>query len=418
MLQIAVWCLVVTALLSYVNNRFIGLPTSIGVMTIALCISMALIGLDKLGFSAPHTFEVTMMQSIDFTDVLMQGMLSLLLFASGLHVDLNRLRTFRWPIGILAFIGTTITAILVGLALWKLLPLVSIHLPLGYCLAFGALISPTDAVAVAGILKSSNTPKNLEAVISGESLFNDAVGVVLFALALVVINTGQLPGINRGLLLLAQEGGGGILLGLAIGYGLFYMLRGVDSPEVEILLTLAAVMAGYGVADQLHFSGPLTAVVMGITFNSKASTGALAQTTQEHLSRFWTLIDSLLNTVLFVLIGLEITSVNFQSGIFVAAILTIIITLLARAISIATPMMLFKKAFNLPSGSWQLLTWAGLRGGVSVALALSLPKGDSHIVNSNTVLSLTYCVVIFSILGQGLTISKVAQYTTRPTAKV
>ena len=202
MLQIAIWCLIVSAALAYINYRFIGLPASVGVMTIALAISVALIGLDLLGWSAPRDYEAAMMASVDFPGLLMRGMLALLLFAGGLQIEVERLRLYRWPIGVLAVFGTTVTALLVGIALWKLLPTVNIPLSLGYCLVFGAVISPTDAVAVSGVLKSADAPKQLEAIISGESLFNDGVGVVLFSLAMSIVETDRQPDLREGLLLL------------------------------------------------------------------------------------------------------------------------------------------------------------------------------------------------------------------------
>lgn len=405
MLQIAIWCLIVSAALAYINYRFVGLPTSVGVMTIALAISVALIGLDQLGWSAPRDYEAAMMASVDFPDMLMRGMLALLLFAGGLQVEIERLRLYRWPIGVFAVFGTTMTALLVGAALWKLLPLVNIPLPLAYCLVFGALISPTDAVAVAGVLKSAEAPKQLEAIISGESLFNDAVGVVLFSLALSFVETDRQPGLHEGLWLLLREGGGGIVLGLLLGHILFRLLRDVENYQVEVLLTLAVVMGGYELAHGLNVSGPLAMVVVGLVVGTKSRSGALPDSTRDHLGRFWDLIDGLLNTVLFVLIGLEVVRVSFSFGMLLGAVLTILITLLARAVSVATPLSLMGRLLELPRGSWRLLTWAGLRGGISVALALSLPAGPSREI----VLALTYCVVVFSILAQGLTIGRIAR---------
>ena len=405
MLAIFVWCLVVTAVLAYINHRFIGLPTSIGVMTIALAISVGLIGLDHLGWSAPRHYETSMLASVDFADVLLRAMLAVLLFAAGLQLEFGRLRRYRWPIGALAVLGTFLSAVLVGAALWNLLPLVGIHLPLAYCLVFGALISPTDAVAVGAVLKSAGVPKPVESLIAGESLFNDAVAVVLFALALSMVNTGELPTWRGGFALLVREGGGGILLGLLLGYLLAAMLRDVDSYQVEVLLTLATVLGGYALADRLTFSGPLAMVVVGLVVANKTQAEGMAPGSREHLVRFWVLMDGILNTVLFVLIGLEVVRVSFSLGIFVAALLTFAITLLARAFSVAAPLSLMRRTLDLPRGSWRVLTWAGLRGGVSVALALSLPDGPSREV----VLALTYCVVVFSILGQGLTIGSVTR---------
>lgn len=402
MLQIAIWCLIVTAALAYINHRFIGLPTSIGVMTIALVISLSLIGLDQLGWSTPHRYESAMMASVDFPGVLMRGMLALLLFASGLQVEMERLQRYSWPIGILALLGTTLSALLVGLILWKCLPLINVSLPLAYCLVFGALISPTDAIAISGILKSANAPGQLEAIISGESLFNDAVGVVLFSLALAMIETGRNPEVSEALLLLVREGAGGILLGLLLGQLLYRLLLDVESYEVEVLLTLSTVMGGYGLADKIGVSGPLAMVVVGIVVGTKSRAGLLGTMTRDHLRRFWALIDGIQNAVLFVLIGLEVVRVSFTLGILAAALLTIAVTLAARALSVAMPLSLIGQRLDLPKGSWLLLTWAGLRGGISIALALSLPAGPGREV----VLALTYCVVVFSILAQGLTIGR------------
>lgn len=405
MLEVFVWCLVVTAVMAYINHRFIGLPTTIGVMTIALAISIGLIGLDHLGWSGPRHYEAAMMASVDFADVLMRGMLAVLLFAAGLEVELGILRRYRWPIGALAVAGTFLSAVLVGAAMWKLLPMIGLSLPLSYCLVFGALISPTDAVAVGAILKSAGVPKPLESLITGESLFNDAVGVVLFALALSMIETGDLPTWSAAIELLLREGGGGIALGLLLGNLLYLMLKDVQSYQVEVLLTLATVLGGYLLASRLTFSGPLAMVVAGLVVGTRARNEAMPLSTREHLVRFWVLIDGILNTVLFVLIGLEVVRVDFTLGIVVGALLTFAITVTARALSVAAPLSLLRGRLDLPRGSWKLLTWAGLRGGVSVALALSLPAGASREV----VLALTYCVVVFSILGQGLTIAGVAR---------
>ncbi len=405
MFEIAVWCLIVTALMAYLNHRFVGLPTTIGVMTIALVISVALIGLDHLGWSSPRQLEAKFMASIDFPGVLMRGMLAVLLFAGGLQVELERLRRHWGPIVALALFGTLASAALVGWAMWALLPLAHLHLPLAYCLVFGALISPTDAVAVAGIIERAGVPATLESIIAGESLFNDAVGVVLFSLAAAMITTGDVPTVHEGLLQLLREGGGGIVLGLALGYGLCFLLKDVRSYQVEVLLTLATVLGGYGLADRIDISGPLAMVVVGLVLGTQSRTARLPEHTREHLNRFWVLVDGLLNTVLFVLIGLEVVRVQFSSGVVWAVVLTILITLAARGVSVAALVGLLKLSEPLPPGSWRLLSWAGLRGGVSVALALSLPPGPSREV----VLALTYGVVIFSILGQGLTIGRLAR---------
>ena len=412
MLEIAVWCLIVTALMAYVNHRFIGLPTTIGVMTIALAISLALIGLDHLGWSTPRQVEMRFMAHIDFPGVLMRGMLAVLLFAGGLQVELERLRAHWRPIMALALFDTLVSAGLVGWAMWKLLPLAHVKLPLAYCLVFGALIAPTDAVAVAGILQRAGVPATLESIISGESLFNDAVGVVLFSLAAGMIATGDAPTLSEGALQLLREGGGGILLGLALGHALCFLLKDVKSYQVEVLLTLATVMGGYDLAEGLDVSGPLAMVVVGLVVGTQARTARLPAHTREHLDRFWVLMDGLLNTLLFVLLGLEVVRVQFSSGLALAALLTIVITVGARGVAVAGLLAVLRLHMRLPRGSWRLLSWAGLRGGVSVALALSLPPGRGREV----VLALTYGVVVFSILAQGLTIGRLARLVARSDA--
>jgi len=335
----------------------------------------------------------------------MQGMLSLLLFAGALHVDLSELRSLRWPVVALAVLGTLLSTVVVGYAMWVALPLVGLHLPLPYCLLFGALISPTDPIAVMGILKSAGAPKELELLIAGESLFNDGVGVVIFSLLLGMVTSGVTPTLGQGLGLLLHEAGGGLLFGFAIGYATFRLLKSVDNYQVEVLLTLAAVMGGYALASRLHVSGPLAMVVAGLMIGNHGRELAMSDTTRRYLDMFWELIDEILNAVLFVLIGMEVLLVVFSAPELVAAGVAILVTLLARLLTVGFPVTLLRRAFNLPRGSWKVLTWGGLRGGISVALALSLPIGPE----GDTVVALTYCVVVFSILVQGLTIGYVTR---------
>jgi len=406
MLDIAATCLVVTALLAYLNYRFVRLPTTIGVMAIALVLSLVIVALDVAGVShALRTYEESLLRSIDFSDVLMQGMLSLLLFAGALHVDLSELKALRWPVASLALIGTMVSTLIVGYGLWAALPWVGLELPFMYCLLFGALISPTDPIAVMGILKSAGAPKNLEHVIAGESLFNDGVGVVIFALLLGVLGSGSAPTTGSALALLAREAGGGIAFGLVLGYVTYRLLKSVDEYQVEVLLTLAAVTGGYALASRLHISGPLAMVVSGLIIGNQGRALAMSDTTRHHLDMFWELLDEILNAVLFVLIGMEVLLISFSVPVLVAGAVAIVVTLLARCLSVGLPVAALGGLFGLPTGSWRVLTWGGLRGGISVALALSLPVGPHR----DTVLALTYCVVVFSILVQGLTIGRVVR---------
>ena len=416
MFEIAAIFLVVTALLAYVNHRFIGLPTTIGVMVTSLSLSLMLLGLDSLGYLHQlHTYEVSLLRSVDFSNVLMQGMLSLLLFAGALHVDLSELRDYRWQVGLLAVLGTVLSTAVVGVGMWWILPWLGMPLPLIYCLLFGALISPTDPIAVMGILKSAGAPKNLELVIAGESLFNDGVGVVIFALLLGMAVSGESPTWQHGAELLLHEAGGGLLLVLVLGYVTFRLLRSIDNYQVEVMITLAAVMGGYALASHLHASGPLAMVVAGLMMGNQGRSLAMSDTTRHHVDLFWALLDEILNAVLFVLIGMEVVVIEFAHDLYLAAAATIAITLVARWLTVGLPVKLARQAFRLPRGAGFMLTWGGLRGGISVALALSLPPGPQREV----LLALTYCVVVWSILGQGLTISWVARRVVQgPSAQV
>ncbi|KRC27500.1 sodium:proton antiporter [Acidovorax sp. Root219] len=406
MLDIAAICLVITALLAYLNHRLTRLPTTIGVMAIALALSLAMVGLDAAGLDhGLRRYEESFIRSIDFSDVLMQGMLSFLLFAGALHVDLGALKKFRWQVAALALVGTVVSTVVVGGLMWLALPHIGLPLPLLYCLLFDALISPTDPIAVMGILKSAGAPKELELVIAGESLFNDGVGVVVFALLLGVLSSGETPTFAAAGTLLLREAGGGIAFGLVLGYVVFRMLKSIDQYQVEVLLTLAAVMGGYAFASHLHVSGPLAMVVCGLIIGNGGRARAMSDSTRRYIDMFWELVDEILNAVLFVLIGLEVILIAFSAPLVFGGMLAIGITLCARWLTVGLPVALGRGWFALPPGAAHVMTWGGLRGGISVALALSLPAGAQREI----VLALTYCVVVFSILVQGLTIGRVTQ---------
>jgi CPA1 family monovalent cation:H+ antiporter len=404
MLDIASICLVVTALLMYANHRWTRLPTTIGVMVISMAISLVIVLLDLLGLdSGVRAYEEAFLRKIDFSDVLMQGMLSFLLFAGAMHIDLQALRNYRWQVGSLAVVGTVLSTVLVGFAMWWVLPLTGVQLPLVYCLLFGALISPTDPISVMGILKSAGAPKNLELVIAGESLFNDGVGVVLFSLMLGALASGATPTLADASTLLLREAGGGLALGAVLGYLTFRMLKSIDQYHVEVLLTLATVTGGYSLASHLHVSGPLAMVVAGLMIGNRGRADAMSDTTRRYVDMFWELIDEILNAVLFVLLGMEVLLIAFSGPLLIAGGAAVVVTLLARTATVGVPVEAAASLFRLPAGASRVLVWGGLRGGISVALALSLPAGAAR----DIVLTLTYCVVVFSILVQGLSVGKV-----------
>jgi CPA1 family monovalent cation:H+ antiporter len=403
MFDIAIICLVLTAVLAYLNHRYVGLPTTIGVMSIALLLSIVLVALDKIGVHALRNYEVSLLSAIDLSDVLMRGMLSILLFAGALHVNLNDLTLYKWQIGFLSVLGTIVSTLLVGTTVWLTLPVVGIGLPLSVCLLFGALISPTDPIAVMGIVKAAGAPKKLELVIAGESLFNDGVGVVLFSFFLAMLADGHTPTLAHGGTLLVCEVGGGIIFGLTLGYFTYRLLKSIDNYQVEILITLAAVLGGYSLAHRLHVSGPLAMVVAGLLIGNQGRSLAMSDKTREHLDMFWELLDEILNAVLFMILGLEIMLISFAGPIITAIPGIIIIVIGVRLLTVGTPVFIWKRFFQLPQGSWKVLTWGGLRGGISVAMALSLPTGPFR----DVVLALTYGVVVFSIIIQGLTIGHV-----------
>jgi monovalent cation:H+ antiporter, CPA1 family len=407
MFDAAIVCLVLTAVLAYLNHRYVGLPTTIGVMSIALVLSVVLVVLDRLGAHAFRDYEISLLASIDFSDVLMQGMLSILLFAGALHIDLNDLADYKWQVGFLSVCGTLASTLLVGVVVWALLPVAGFALPLSFCLLFGALISPTDPIAVMGIVKAAGAPKNIETVIAGESLFNDGVGIVLFSFFLAMAAGGHTPGATQGGMLLLRETGGGVIFGFALGYLAYRMLKSIDNYQVEILITLAAVVGGYTLAQHLHVSGPLAMVMAGLLIGNHGRRLAMSNKTREHLDMFWELLDEILNAILFVLLGLEVILIPFSPPVMLAMAAVIATVLGVRLATVGVPAALWHRFFRLPRGSWQVLTWGGLRGGISVALALSLPAGPGR----DVVLAMTYGVVVFSILGQGLTIGRLVRKT-------
>ena len=405
MLTIVAILLVLTAAFAYINHQVLKWPTTIGVMAIALLFSLAIIGLDQLGITSLRVQEHQLLASINFADVLLEGMLSVLLFAGALHVDLEQVRRLSWQIGVLAVFGTAVSAAIIGVGCWLLLGVCGMELPLVWCLLFGALISPTDPIAVLGVLESAHAPADVETTIAGESLINDGVGVVLFALLLDMLHSGVPPTVIEGVQLFAREALGGVLLGVVIGLFVNRLLASIDDYRVEVLITLATVVGGYALARELHTSGPLAMVAVGLLIGNQGRLQSMSDITRKRVDLFWQMLDEILNSVLFVLIGLEFAAIAYPPGAWKAAVLAITLSLLARFLVVGLPVLACPGWFRLPAGSAWLLTWSGVRGGISVALALSLPAGPHR----DVVQMLTYSVVVFTILVQGLTVRRLVR---------
>ncbi len=402
-LHLAAILLTLAALFGYVNHRFIGLPTTIGILVISILGSLAVVGAGLVGLTGARDFAVSLIRDLDFSGALMQGMLSFLLFAGALHVDLAELARHKIIIGVLATFGVVASTFMVGGAAYYVLgSMLDLGLPLITCLLFGSLIAPTDPVAVIGILKTVGVSKSLETKIAGESLFNDGVALVVFLVLLGISTGGTEVSAGQISLLFAKEAIGGVVFGLVIGALAFYMLRGVDNYQVEVLITLALVMGGYALAAAIHVSGPLAIVVAGLLIGNHGRLFAMSEQTREHLDAFWELVDEILNAVLFLMIGLEVLALPRDFDPLLGGALMVPVVLAARLISVAVPVTVLRLVREFSPNVIKLLTWGGLRGGISVALVLSLPAGRSREV----LLAVTYVIVVFSIVVQGLTLKR------------
>jgi len=397
--------IVFAALFGYINYRFIRLPNTIGIMIISLVASLIMIAVNSM-FPSLLVNSREMISSIDFHEVLMDGMLSFMLFAGAIHVKASELKKEKATILTFSTLGVLISTFIIGTLLFFVCKSFDLNINYIYCLLFGALISPTDPIAVMGILKDANIQKTMEVRIVGESLFNDGIAVVVFISILQIINAG-IDNVEPGkiLLLFLREAGGGIGLGLVLGYIGFYTLHSIDYYKVEIMITLAIVMGGYYLASILHVSGPLAMVVAGIITGNQIREFGMSVITRDYVDKFWEIIDEILNAVLFFLIGIEMIVVEFSMQHFWIGLIGILIVLFARYISVLVPFLFLRKNNVFQSHSLTILTWGGLRGGISVALALSLPKGEF----SNFFVTITYIIVLFSIIVQGLTIGRVVK---------
>ena len=397
--------IVLAALFSYINCKYIKLPGTIGIMLLSLVASLIII---NIGFFHPDFFKKTthLISTLDFNTALMKVMLGFLLFAGAIHIDINEMKNERAAIIAFSTIGVLLSTFIVAGLFYAVTHWLGFSIGFIYCLLFGALISPTDPIAVLGILKQAKIPSTLEVKISGESLFNDGVAVVVF-ITIYEIITADPQNVNllQIVWLFIKEAGGGIAFGLLLGYIGFWALRSINNYVVEVLITLAIVMGGYLFAAYLHVSGPLAMVMAGIITGNKSRAEGMSDSSEEYIDKFWEMIDEIFNAILFLLIGFEMLIVPFTWMFFWLGCITVVIVLLARLISVAIPVLFLKPIKTFERNAIPILTWGGLRGGISVALALSLPKS----MFSEVFVSVTYIVVLFSIIVQGLTIGRVAK---------
>jgi len=400
--------LIITALVfiaasfGYLNVRFLKLPNTIGLMVITIVFTLAVLALSYFDATLLNA-EKYIISKIDFKTVLLDIMLSFLLFAGALHTNFTQLKIQRWPVLVFSTVGVLISTFLVGGAMYYVLQLIGLPVDFIYCLLFGALISPTDPIAVLGILKKAGVPKKLETKIVGESLFNDGVGVVVFLTIFQIAKLGDAGTIEplNIIALFGQEVIGGIALGLLIGFITYRLMKSIDDYDIEVIITLAAVMVGTAIAHQFHLSAPLAMVTAGLLVgNDTVRASTMSEITETYVDKFWELIDILLNTILFVLIGMEMLVLSFNLNYIIAGVIAIPLILTCRYISLLIPIKFFQKKLNFVPKTNLIMTWGGLRGGISIALALGLTQA----MERDLFLVITYVVVVFSIIVQGLTV--------------
>ncbi len=404
--DIAALLVVLAAALGFCNYHFLKLPHTIGLTVMGAVASLCVLAFDAvfpamgLGGSV-HSF----IANIDFHAALMDSMLSFLLFAGALHVDLQQLLSRRWAVLAMATIGVLVSTAVVGFGFYALTMALGVSLPLIWCLVFGALISPTDPVAVLGILKTANVPPSLEGKVAGESLFNDGVGVVVFSILLAIATGSEAFSVTHAVELFVIEALGGALFGLIIGWIAFQAMRTIDEHNLELLITLALVMGGYAAAHQLHVSGPLAMAVAGLLIGNHGTAYAMSDDTAERLHTFWSLLDEVLNSILFLLIGIEVLAVSPRPEVIALGLIAILLVLVARATAVGVPFIILGRIRPFTRGAYPVLVWGGLRGGISIALALSLPEGAVK----DVVVAVTYVVVVFSVVVQGTTVGATAR---------
>lgn len=403
-LQIASLLIVLAGAFGSINYLFLKLPSSIGILIVALAASLGVMGLDLLLPELHMTADLrVLVQDLEFSDALLEGMLGLLLFAGALHVKLGDLRKQAWVVVLMATIGVGVSTVIVGYGFHWLL-----GAPLIIALVFGALITPTDPVAVLGVLREANLRKSLETKIAGESLFNDGVAYVVF-LVLVGIafphGDAHASGFAGAAKLFVQEAIGGALLGAFLGWIVFQIMKRIDDFPLEVLLSLGLAFGGYQLAVYLHLSGPIMAVVAGLFIGDVGMKYGMSQQTRDYLDAFWKLIDEILNAVLFLLIGIEVFAIAFDGDALWGGVIAIGLSLTARLAAVVVPILILKPFRSFTSDVIPIMTWGGLKGGISVALVLTLPDSEWKPL----MLAMTYIVVLFSIIVQGLTIAPLAR---------
>ncbi|WP_461063078.1 cation:proton antiporter [Spirosoma horti] len=396
--------IVAAALFAYINTKLLKLPDAIGVMVVSLSFSLLLIGVNAIN---PDLFVLVRqtVAGIDFGKALFDVMLSFLLFAGAFHTDAAKLRVERRSVMLFAFVGVLLSTLFVGTGLYFATRSLNLALSYPLCLLFGSLISPTDPIAVLGILTKFKLPESVKINIVGESLFNDGVGVVVFAsIYEIVLNGSENVSAGQIVWLFVEEAGGGVLFGIALGYIMYWLLRSINHYQTEVIITVAGVMGGYLLAQKLHISGPLAMVVAGLLVGDHDSRqDAMSHMTKEYVDKFWEVIDAILNALLFVLIGLELLIIDLQIRQWTIYLLVILIVLLSRYLAILIPFKLARRWLDLDKKAPLMLTWGGLRGGLSIAMALSI---DNSLPQKDFIVTITYAVVLFSVVGQGLTMER------------
>lgn len=396
--------IVLSAVFAYINFRYLKLPNTIGLMLVSLVFSLFILAFG--GYFPAFTKDITTtMYNINFSELLLEGMLSFMLFAGAIHIKFKDLNNEKLSILLFSTISVLISTFMIGFASFYVLTFMGFKVQLIHAMLFGALISPTDPISVLSILKSAGVSKSLETIIAGESLFNDGVAVVVFITLLKLASPGANLDATSILMLFSQEAIGGIVIGLIIGFIGFKFIASIDNYQVEVLITLAIVMGGYTLAHYLHVSGPLAMVVAGLITGNQSKTLGMSDITARYVDGFWELIDEILNALLFVLIGLELLVIQTDRKIILVAIIILGITIITRYISIFIPSISVRLKERITQKTRLILTWGGLRGGISIALALSInPEFNKEIW-----VTITYVIVCFSILVQGLTIGKLAK---------